>query len=94
MLKCNIHKLILALQSKLPTLTPGPRYTHLALWWKMKLWERLKVHKTSEIVRKNAYGIVSRARWVYLSTSLQKLSRAFNHIYCEYAYLLDSNAQV
>ena len=31
---------------------------------KMKLWKRLKVHKTSEIVRENAYGIVSRARWV------------------------------
>ena len=30
----------------------------------MKLWKRLKVHKTSEIVWENAYGTVSRARWV------------------------------
>ena len=52
----------LALQNKLPTLTPGPRYTHLALRRKMKLRKRLKVHKTSEIVRENAYQHSPRAR--------------------------------
>ena len=38
------------------------------------------MHNTSEIVRENAYGIVSRARWVYLSTSLRNLSRAFRRV--------------
>ena len=70
---------ILALQNKLSTLTPGLRYTHLALWRKMKLWKRLKVHKTSEIVRENAYDTVSRARGArqicYLSSRLRSFTR-------------------
>ena len=66
---------ILALQNKLPTLTPVPRYTHPALWWNMKLWKRLKVDKASEIVRENAYDTVSRARWVHRSTRLRSFTR-------------------
>ena len=31
-------------------------------------------------IRRYAYGIVSRARWVYLSTSLRNLSRAFRRV--------------
>ena len=67
--------MFLTLQNKLPTLTPSPRYTHLTLWWKMKLWKRLKVHKAQEIVRENAYGTVSRARWV-ISVLVSDLSLA------------------
>ena len=42
---------------------------------KYEIMKTLKVHKTSEIVRENAYGIVSRARWV-ISALVSDLSLA------------------
>ena len=70
-LSCFSHS-----KNKLPTLTPGPRYSHLALWWKMKLWKRLKVHKTSEIVPRKCI-------WHWFSCEIGFISALVSEIFHE-----------